>query len=204
MKTGIKVKIIEQNSARCDELFTLLPDATIVNGDGTDNKILVEEGIRTFDSCVSMTNIDEENVLLSLYAKNQSKAKVVTKINRIEYGNVIDDLQLGTTIYPKNITAENIVRFVRAKKNSIGSNIETMHFILDGKAEALEFRIRENSPVLGKTLKELELKENILIACITRKSKVIIPHGNDSMEVDDRVVVVTLKKGFQDISDILA
>ena len=113
-------------------------------------------------------------------------------------------MQLGTTIYPKNITAENIVRFVRAKKNSIGSNIETMHFILDGKAEALEFRIRENSPVLGKTLKELELKENIVIACITRKSKVIIPRGNDTMEIDDRVVVVTLKKGFKDISDILA
>jgi trk system potassium uptake protein TrkA len=204
MKTGIKVKIIENNAARCDELFSLLPEATIVNGDGTDNKILAEEGIAEFDSFVSMTNIDEENVLLSLYAKKQSDAKIVTKINRIEYGNVIDDLQLGTTIYPKNITAENIVRFVRAKKNSIGSNIETMHFILDGKAEALEFRIRENSPVLGKTLKELELKENIVIACITRKSKVIIPRGNDTMEIDDRVVVVTLKKGFKDISDILA
>lgn len=203
MKTGIKVKIIENNPARCDELFSLLPDATIVNGDGTDNKILMEEGLGEFDSFVSMTNIDEENVLLSLYAKKQSDAKVVTKINRIEYGNVIDDLQLGTTIYPKNITAENIVRFVRAKKNSIGSNIETMHFILDGKAEALEFRIRENSPVLGKNLKELSLKENILIACITRKSKVIIPRGSDAMEVDDRVVVVTLKKGFKDISDIL-
>lgn len=203
MKTNINVKIIEQNQKRCDELFQLLPDATIVNGDGTDNKLLMEEGLSTFDSFVSMTNIDEENVLLSLYAKTQTKGKVVTKINRMEYGNVIDNLQLGSTIYPKNITAENIVRFVRAKRNSIGSNIETMHIILDGKAEALEFCIKNNSPVLGKTLAELSLKENILIACITRGGKVIIPRGNDTIEVDDRVVVVTLKKGFKDISDIL-
>ncbi len=203
MKTGIQVKIIEQNQNRCDELFQLLPNATIVNGDGTDNKLLMEEGLATFDSFVSMTNIDEENVLLSLYAKTQTKGKVVTKINRIEYGNVIDDLQLGTTIYPKNITAENIVRFVRAKNNSIGSNIETMHIILDGKAEALEFSIKENSPVTGKTLAQLNLKENILIACITRGGKVIIPRGNDTIEVGDTVVVVTLKKGFKDIGDIL-
>ncbi len=203
MKTGIQVKIIEQNKSRCDELFQLLPNATIVNGDGTDNKLLMEEGLATFDSFVSMTNIDEENVLLSLYAKTQTKGKVVTKINRIEYGNVIDDLQLGTTIYPKNITAENIVRFVRAKRNSIGSNIETMHIILDGKAEALEFRIKENSPVTGKTLAQLSLKENILIACITRGGKVIIPRGQDTIEVGDTVLVVTLKKGFKDIRDII-
>ena len=203
LQTGMEVKIIEQKQERCDELFELLPGATIIHGDGTDNKILIEEGLETFGSFVSLTNIDEENVLLSLYAKSQTNGKVITKINRIEYGNVIDDLQLGTTIYPKNITAEYIVRFVRAMKNSMGSNIETMHFILDGKAEALEFRIRENSPVAGITLDKLNLKENILIACINRNGKIIIPHGNDSMVTGDTVIVVTLKEGFKDISDIL-
>lgn len=205
MKTGIKVKIIEHNQSRCDQLFQLLPNANVVHGDGSDNKLLLEEGLATFDSFVSMTNIDEENVLLSLYAKTQTKGKVVTKINRIEYGNVIDDLQLGTTIYPKNITAENIVRFVRAKNNSIvSSSIETMHIILDGKGEALEFRIKDNSPILGKAIAQLPLRENILVACINRGGKIIIPHGNDTIEVGDTVIVVTLKKGFKDISDILA
>lgn len=203
LKTGIDVKIIEQKQERCDELFHLLPEATITHGDGTDNKLLIEEGLEKYDSFISLTNIDEENVLLSLYAKSITKGKVVTKINRIEYGNVIDDLQLGTTIYPKNITAEYILRFVRAKQNSYGSGIETMHFILDGKAEALEFRVKENSPISNKKLMDLKLKENILIACITRGGKIIIPHGRDMILPGDTVIIVTLKEGFTDISDIL-
>ena len=203
LKTGIDVKIIEQNQERCDELFQLLPEATITHGDGTDNKLLIEEGIEKYDSFISLTNIDEENVLLSLYAKSVTKGKVVTKINRIEYGNVIDDLQLGTTVYPKNITAEYILRFVRAKQNSYGSGIETMHFILDGKAEALEFRVKENSPISNKKLMDLKLKENILIASINRSGTIIIPHGQDTILPGDTVVVVTLKEGFTDISDIL-
>ena len=110
---------------------------------------------------------------------------------------------MGSIIYPKNITAEYIVRFVRAKKNSFGSNIETMHLILDGKAEALEFRIREGSPVLGKTLESMKLKDNILIACINRGNQIIIPRGKDIMEKGDSVIVVTTNSGYQDISDIL-
>lgn len=203
LQTGIEVKIIEREQKRCEELFELLPKATITHGDGTDNKVLLEEGIAHFDSFVSLTNIDEENVLLSLYAKTQTAGKVVTKINRIEYGNVIGELQLGTTIYPKNITAEYIVRFVRAKKNSRGSAIETMHFILDGKAEALEFRIKEDSPISNKSLVELNLKENILIACINRGGKIIVPRGQDIILPGDTVIIVTLKEGFNDIGDIL-
>lgn len=203
LQTGINVKIIEQKQERCDELFHLLPKATIVHGDGTDNKLLMEEGLPQFDSFVSLTNIDEENVLLSLYVKNKTGAKVVTKINRIEYGNVIGDLQLGTTIYPKNITAEYIVRFVRATKNSMGSNIETLHYILDEKAEALEFRIKENSPISNKKIEDLNLKENIIIACINRGGQVLIPRGQDVILSGDTVIIVTLKEGFMDISDIL-
>lgn len=200
---NIDVKIIEQKAERCDELFQLLPKATITHGDGTDNKLLMEEGLTRFDSFVSLTNIDEENVLLSLYAKSKTDSKIVTKINRIDYDNVIGDLQLGTTIYPKNITAEYIIRFVRALRNSVGSNIETLHYILDGKAEALEFRIKENSPVSNIKLEDLNLKENILIACIARNNKLIIPRGQDMILAGDNVIVITLKEGFSDISDIL-
>lgn len=203
LKTGIDVKIIEQSRERCDELFQLLPKATITHGDGTDNKLLLEEGLEKYGAFVSLTNIDEENVLLSLYAKSKTKGKVVTKINRIEYDHVLGDLQLGTTIYPKNITAEYILRFVRAKQNSFGSGIETMHFILDGKAEALEFRVKENSPIANKKLAELNLKENILIACINHGGKITIPHGQDIILPGDTVIIVTLKEGFTDISDIL-
>ena len=204
LDTGIHVKIIEKSQARCDALCQALPKASIVCGDGTDNRIMLEEGIETAESVVSLLDIDEENILLSLYAQSKTDGKIVTKINRIAYDDVISRLDIGTTVYPKNITAEYIVRFVRAKKNSLGSNIETMHYILDGKAEALEFHIGENSPVSNTTLDKLKLKENILIACINRGNTVMIPRGRDTILPGDTVIVVTLKAGFQDISDILA
>lgn len=203
IETGINVKIVEQNPNRCDELLKLLPKATVICGDGTDNRLLVEEGLESAESVVSLTNIDEENILLSLYAKTKTNGKVVTKINRIAYDRVIDSLDLGTTIYPKNITAEYIVRFVRAKKNSLGSQIETMHFILDNKAEALEFRIKDGSPIAGISIDSLKLKDNLLIACINRSGKIIIPRGKDVIMPGDTVIVVTLKSGFKDVSDIL-
>ncbi len=203
LATGIDVKIIEQDEKRCEELCRLLPKATIINADGTDNNVLLEEGIERAESFVSLTNIDEENILLSLFARSKMKGKLVTKINRIAYDEVINNLDLDTTIYPKNITADYIVRFVRAKQKSLGSNIETMHHILDGKAEALEFSIGKNSPVIGETLEKLSLKDNTLIACITRKNQIIIPRGKDSIMAGDTVIVVTTHKGFKDISDIL-
>ena len=203
LQTGINVKIIEQNPKKCDFLCQKFPKATIVNGDGTDNKLLLEEGIEYAESFVALTNIDEENILLSLFAKSKNVGKLVTKINRIAYDEVISNLALDTTIYPKNITAEYIVRFVRAMKNSIGSNIETMHYILDGKAEALEFRINEASPISNIPIQNLKLKKNIIIASITHNGKVIIPRGQDIIHPGDSVIIVTTNTGFKDISDIL-
>ena len=203
IQVGINVKIIEHNAERCDELCQLLPKATIINGDGTDNRVLLEEGIEKAQSFVALTNIDEENIMLSLFAKSKMQGKLVTKINRITYDEIINKLDLDTIIYPKNITAEYIVRFVRAKKNSLGSNIETMHMILDGKVEALEFRIKENSPVLGKPIESMNIRKNVLIACINRNGKVITPRGYDVIMKDDTVIVVTTITGLQDIGDIL-
>lgn len=203
IKSGIDVKIIEQNPERCEELCQLLPKASILNADGTENRVLLEEGLEQAESFVSLTNIDEENVLLSLYAQSKTKGKVITKINRIAYDEVISNLNLDTIIFPKETAAEYIVRFVRAMENSIGSNVETVHFILDGKAEALEFRIKDNSPVLNITLEELSLKNNVLVACINRNGNVIIPRGKDMIQTGDTVIVVTTQSGFNDISDIL-
>lgn len=200
---GIDVKIIEQNFSRCEQLCRLLPKVTVINGDGTDRELLIEEGIEKTDSFVSLTNIDEENMILSLFAKTKTDGKVVTKINRIEYDEVVTSLDIGTVIYPKEITAEYIVKFVRAKKNSMGSNIETMHLILNGMAEALEFRIKDKSPVADVSIDSLKLKDNIIIACINRNGKIIIPRGKDIIRRGDTVIVVTLKSGFKDIDDIL-
>ncbi len=203
LQRGIKVKIIEKNEKRCDELCEMLPKATIINADGTDNSVLLEEGIETAESFVSMTNIDEENIMLSLFAKTKTNGKLVTKVNRIAYDEVIAALDLDTVIYPKDLTAEYILRFVRAKQNSMHCNIETIHLILDGKAEALEFKINESSPVVGISLEEISLKENVLVACIHRHGQFIIPRGRDALMPGDYVVVVTTHKGFSDISDIL-
>lgn len=203
LQSGIDVKIIEQNPERCEELAQVLPKAVIINGDGTDNRLLLEEGVEYADSVVALTNIDEENVLLSLFAKSKTNGKVITKINRIAYDEVIHDLNLDTTVYPKNLTTEYIIRFVRAKKNSIGSNIETMHLILDGKAEALEFLIKNDSPVVNIPIENLSIKDNTLIACINRKGKITTPRGRDIILPGDTVIVVTTHTGFKGISDIL-
>lgn len=201
--TGVSVKIIEKDPKRCEELCELLPKATIINGDGTDTRVLMEEGVENSGSFVTLINIDEENIMLSLFAKSKTEGKVITKINKIAYDEVINNLDLDAIIYPKNITAEYIVRFVRATNNSIGNNIETIHFILDGKAEALEFKIEKDSPVADITLEELNLKKDVLIACISRGTKVFMPRGKDMIKAGDNVVVVTTSSGFEDIRDIL-
>lgn len=203
IRTGIDVKIIEQKPERCEHLAQVLPKATIICGDATDNKLLLEEGIERAESVVTLTNIDEENIMLSLFAKTLTKGKIVTKINRISYDEVINNMDLDTIIYPKDITAEYILRFVRAKKNTFGNNVETLHYILDRKAEALEFNITEDSPVCNIPIEKLNLKKNILIACINRGGNIIHPRGYDMIKPNDTVIIVTTHRGFEDISDIL-
>lgn len=139
-----------------------------------------------------------------MFAKDNTSAKLVTKVNRISFDGIIDQLDLGSVIYPKYITTDYILQYTRAMQNSIGSNVETLYHILDNKAEALEFSIRENSQVADTPLKDLHLKSNLLIGCINRKGKIIIPRGNDCIQVGDTVIVVTTQKGLDDIQDILA
>lgn len=200
---GIHVKIIEQDKARCEKLCDLLPNAMIINGNGIDKDVLLEEGIAQTDAFVALTNFDEENILLALFAKSQTKAKLVTKINRITFDQVVESLDLGSIIYPKNITAQYILQYVRAKQNSIGSNVETLYKIVDGKAEALEFCIQAGAPVIGVPLEKLNLRPNILICSINRNGKVIIPRGQDIICQGDTVIIVTTNKGLKDIKDIL-
>ena len=201
--SGVSVKIIEKDRARCEELSLLLPKAIIINGDGTDEELLKEEGIQSAESFVPLTGIDEENIMLTLFARQVSNAKVVTKINHITFKNVISNLDLGSVFYPRYITSEAIIAYARAKKNSLGSNIETLYHMFDSRVEAIEFRVRNASKVTNTPLMELSLKKNLLITFINRNGSIIIPSGQDSIHVGDTVMVVTTHTGFNDIIDIL-
>ena len=201
--TKIKIKIIEQDEERCRILSELLPHAMIIHGDGSDQKLLLEEGIRQTEAFASLTGFDEENILLSLYAASQSRAKLITKVNKIAFENVINALNLGSVIYPKMLTADIILQYVRARQNSMGSNIETLYKIVADKAEALEFRVRGDSPVLGIPLEKLRTRNNLLVACINRNGRIIMPRGKDTLEAGDTVIIVTTHTGLNDLKDIL-
>lgn len=203
INAGISVKIIERNKQRCEELSILLPKAIIINGDGTDPELLLEEGIEYTESFIALTGVDEENVLLTLHARQVSNAKVITKINHLAFKSVISHLDLGSVIYPRYITSEAIIAYVRAKKNSMDSNIETLYHMFDYRVEAIEFRVYEDSKVTNIPLMNLPLKENLLISFISRNGSILIPSGQDTIQVGDSVMVVTTHTGFKDILDIL-
>ena len=204
IEMGIKVKIIEKNPEKCEVLTEMLPKAMIICGDATDKELLMEEGLMETEAFIASTDFDEENIMLALYAKSLTNAKLITKVHRISYDEIIDSLDVGSIIYPKYITADYILQYVRAMQNSIGSNIETLYHILDNQAEALEFIIRDESPVVGIPLADLNLKPNLLVCCLTREGTVRIPRGQDSIQIGDNVIIVTTHKGLRDIRDILA
>jgi trk system potassium uptake protein TrkA len=204
IRMGIDVKIIESDRKRCEELSVLLPKAVILNADGTDQDVLKEAGIETVESFVPLTGIDEENVILTLFAKSVSHAKVITKINRINFTDVVSRLDLGSVIYPKYITSEAIIAYVRARTASRDSNIETLYHMFEMRVEAIEFRVYEEDPRLTHIpFKDLALKDKLLVAFICRNGTIIIPSGQDHIEVGDAVMIVTAHTGFKDILDIL-
>ncbi len=204
-ESSINVKIIEKDPSRCDELSDLLPGVNIIRGDALNEELLDAEGVEKMDAIVTLMHLDEENIMLSLYARQKSNAKCITKVERIVFDKIVDTMPLDSVIRPRELTAEAIVHYVRAVKNSEGSNVESLYKLNDGKAEALEFKVMsKDSPVVGKPLKSLVFKPNLQIACITRRGRVIIPKGEDTIEPDDFVVVVTTQKGLQNIDSVLA
>lgn len=203
LAAGIETTIIDQSSDRCEQLSELLPKATIICGDVTDEKLLLQEGLDTVEGFAALTGLDEENILLSLFAKKVSSAKVVTKINRINFSGVLNDLQLDTVSFPRLLTADVILKYVRSMDASLDSNVENLYKLEDGKAEALEFSIKEPSAVTDIPLERLRIRKNILICCIIRNGRVIIPGGKDQLMVGDSVIVVLTHSSLQDIKDIL-
>ena len=204
LEMGIQVKIIEKDRDACERLCEILPKAMIINGDGTDRELLAEEGLAKAEGFAALTNMDEENVMLALYAKSMSKAKKITKVNRNTFDTIIGSLNIGSLIYPKHITSETILQYVRAMQNSIGSNVETLYRLVDGNAEALEFVIKGKSEVTDIPLQELQLKPHILVCAINRKGKIIITKGQDCIQEGDSVVIITTDCGaYKDIRDIM-
>ena len=156
------------------------------------------------DAFVALTGMDEENIVVALYAKAKKVSKVIAKINRISFDEILDALDIDGFISPKMIAANNIVRYVRAMQNSAGSsNVETLHKLVNEQIEALEFKVREKSSVVGVPLKDLKTKSEVLVATIIRNGRVIIPGGNDMIEVDDSVIIITRNKHLTDLKDIL-
>ncbi len=200
---NIRVRIVENNEKRCELLAELLPEATVLHGDGTDRKFLLEAGLLLTESFVPLTNIDEENVLLAMFARRRSNAKLVTKVNRLEFDDILSGLEIGSVVYPKFLLCDYIVQHVRALQNQAGNNVKTLYRILDDRVEALEFTVNEASAVTDRPLSELRLKPNQLICCITRGNHIIVPKGSDRIQVGDTVIVVTLERGLHDIRDIL-
>lgn len=204
LSMGTDVKIIERNIEKCEYLASELPGAVIINGDGASQELLMEEGISGMDAFVSLTGMDEQNIMLSVFAAMQSVPKVVAKISRDELLSMAQRLGVETIISPSHISTSIIVRYARALENSKGSGVETLYRIMDGAAEALEFKAVGTSRVIGTPLRDVRLKQNILIAGITRGRKTIIPSGNDMILEGDRVIVVSSPQGLQDLDDILA
>ncbi len=200
--TGRNIKLIEQSDARCYHLADMLDDVTVVHGDGTDQDMLDEQGLDMQDALVSLTGIDEENIIVSMYAESKGINKVITKVNRHSY-SILTDIGLETVVSPQIVAGNLVTRYVRALHNSAGnSQIQTLHKLVNGKVEAVEFIVPEDAGYENIPFKDLNLLPNILIGCIIRNGKTIFPGGNDVMKANDNVIVVTAGRIIEDLHDI--
>ncbi len=200
---GHNVKIIERDRKRCEEVSNALPGAVVICGDGAQQELLMEEGLSMSDAFVSLTGMDEENILISIFASSQNVPKVIAKVSRPELTAMAENLGLECTVSPRMIISDVISTYARALRNSLGSNVETLYKLMDGKAEALEFKVQSDFAYSKIPLKDMSLKQNTLVAGIIRKKKIMIPSGNDTIEAGDRVVVITSGHRMQDLSDIV-
>ena len=203
ISSGNSVKIIDKDRSRCELLSDILPQASIINGDGTDRELLMEEGLLSSDSFVALTGMDEENILVSIFASAKQVKKVIAKVNGSELSDMAEKLGLDCVVTPKQTVSAVISRYARAIANSQGSNVETLYKLMDGKVEAAEFNVAADFEYKEIPIKELKIKKNILIAGIIRKRKAIIPSGDDVIMAGDKVIVIAAKTVLNDLSDIM-
>lgn len=200
---GLYVKIIDSNKSVCLEMSEKFPHLTIINGDATNQKLMQEEGLKTMDALISLTGMDETNIIISSYAKTCNVDKIITKVNNSNYNLIIEQIGLNSVVSPKEISSNNIVRFVRGLESSQGSEFITLHRFVDNKVEALEFFIQTDTDYTNIPIKDLKFKDNILLACIIRDNKVIIPQGKDSINKYDNIIIFTTNPYIKDVKDII-
>ncbi len=200
---GNTVRIVERNRQVCESLCEKLPKAIIINADGTDHDVLIEEGLGSVDAFVSLTGLDEQNILSAVHASSVSGAKSVAKVNSESLARMADQIGLDTAVSPKNAVSDVVIRYVRALNESVGSDFETLYRIFDGKVEAIEFRAKSDCKILKTPLKSLNTKNNALIAGIIHDGKVIIPGGSDSVSAGDRVIIIAAGQRIDTLDDII-
>ncbi len=203
LNMNIRVHIIEEDRERAKTLSDQLPKAMVILGDATDKTTLLDQGLLKTDAFVTIMGADEENVMVSLFARGKTNARLVMKVDKPAFRDIISELKLESVIYPDQMTSDFILQYLRSTQNSTGNHIETLYHLFDGRAEALEFVVRTASPVTDLPLRELKLKSETLIGCINRHGQVIIPKGDSTIQVGDTVVVVTAQKGLHDLTNIL-
>lgn len=201
--SGSKVTLIEKDERLCQEMSEMLPKATVICGDGSDQELLYEEGLSSADAFVALTGMDEQNMLISSYASSKGVPKVIAKVNRDSLIPLAEHWGLDTTVTPKKLITNVILQYVRALQNSEGSSVETLYKLMDDKVEALEFNVKADLELLNKPFKELSLKKNTLVAGIIRERKIIIPSGDDCLMAGDKVIVLAANQRINKLSDIL-
>ena len=201
-KKKYKIKLIESNRTVAEELADELPRVTVIHGNGTQHDLLIEEGIEAMDAFVALTDIDEENMVVSMFANKMKVKKTITQIKNDDLYGMLDELGINNNVSPKEIVSNRIISYIRALANTRGSNVLTLYRLVNDQVEALEFYAKKPERIYNTPLKELRIKENCLIACIIRENEVIIPNGNDCIRLGDSVIVVTTHKNFDDLTDI--
>lgn len=200
---GVHVHMIEINEQKANMLSESLPEVNVIHGDGTDQELLEQEGLKQMDAFVALCDRDEENLMAGLFAVAQGVPKVIVKNNRVAYADLINAMGLDSIISPKSITCANILRYVRARANGMGTKVEKLYRLMDGKAEALEFIARASDPYIGIPLRDLSVRPGTLVAVIVRHGKVIVPFGNDHIESGDSVVIIACQSGIGDLNEVI-
>lgn len=204
LELGMAVKIIELNKDKCINLVEKFPQATVIHGDGTDHELLLSESLEEMDAFIALTDNDEENVIISMFAQSHGVTHVLPKVNRVSLGFLLDKLGLENSITPKFITANQIVQYVRAMQNTVGSNVESLIKLVDDKVEALEFRVRDNCRFIDVPIKDLNIRKGIIIAYITHKGVSKVATGDTRIQLSDTVIIISKVAGLRDINDLLS
>lgn len=202
-ESGIQVTVVEKDRERCDQLCDLVPEAHVVCGDATRSDVLQEDGLSSADAFVALTGDDGDNIITALYAKSCAVDKIVVKVNRDYFAEILENAGLDSIVSPKELVAQQLARYVRAMSNSMGGSMETLYRLADGKVEALEFKVSSDSACVNIPLKDLKLRPNILISAIVRDGKSIIPDGGSRILPGDHAVIVTAAGRLQNMDAII-